>query len=80
MFFLLFSHDPEEGLEDDQETRRSYRQPRGYKARYRSSSKKVSDLLVFFLKCQYNTMPRHDNFMHNLSFLLYYTGGYYDRQ
>lgn len=51
-FYLLFSHDPEEGLEDDRETRRSYRQPRGYKARYRSSSKKVSDL--FFLKCQYN--------------------------
>ncbi|EGI69213.1 hypothetical protein G5I_01978 [Acromyrmex echinatior] len=36
-------HDPEEGLEGDLETQRSYRQLRGYKARYRSSSKKPRD-------------------------------------
>ncbi|KYQ51431.1 hypothetical protein ALC60_09429 [Trachymyrmex zeteki] len=37
---LVNRHDPEEGLEGDQETQRSYRQLRGYKARYRSSLKK----------------------------------------
>ncbi|TGZ50109.1 Uncharacterized protein DBV15_00855 [Temnothorax longispinosus] len=36
-------HDPEEGLEDGRETRRNYRQLRGYKAQYRSNSKKPRD-------------------------------------